>query len=128
MAVQVGQPGVLTAGESGKLRRRIPPVLVIVSLIVLILVVVAAITGDLLAPQDPSAQNPLDSSLPPGNGHLLGTDQLGRDVASLLVAGTRSALVGPLIVAIPDCVHRTGPGYVGWIPRWGRGLGDLANG
>ena len=100
MAMQVSDPAVLTAGESKKLRRRVPPVLVIVSLIVLGLVVLAAITGDLLAPQDPSAQNPLASSLPPGNGHLLGTDQLGRDVASLLVAGTRSALVGPLIVAI----------------------------
>lgn len=100
MTAQIADPGALTAGESRRSRRKVPPLLVVLSLLVLGAVVVAAVTGDLLAPQDPSAQDPLASSQPPGNGHLLGTDQLGRDVASLLVAGTRSALVGPLIVAI----------------------------
>jgi ABC-type dipeptide/oligopeptide/nickel transport system permease subunit len=90
----------LAAGTPRRRYRRVPSPTVVVSLAVLVAVVVAAVTGDLLAPQDSSAQDPLRGSLPPGDGHLLGTDQLGRDVASLLVAGTRAALVGPLIVAV----------------------------
>lgn len=46
-------------------------------------------------------QNILDADLAPGQGgHLLGTDQLGRDVALMTAAGTASAVVGPLAVAI----------------------------
>lgn len=33
-------------------------------------------------------------------GHLLGTDNLGRDVLLMSAAGTRSALLGPLIIAV----------------------------
>ena len=100
MAPQLGDPATLTAGQSRRLRGRIPPVMVLISLVIAAVVIVLAVTGDLFAPQDPYQQDPLSSSLPPGDGHLLGTDQLGRDVTSLLIAGTRSALVGPLIVAI----------------------------
>ena len=32
-------------------------------------------------------------------GHLLGTDKVGRDVLALTVAGARSAVVGPLVIA-----------------------------
>lgn len=78
----------------------LPSPLVLLSAVVLALVVFAAVTGDLLAPLDPSAQQPLLSAQPPGGGHLLGTDQLGRDIASRLVAGARDALVGPLAVAV----------------------------
>jgi len=81
-------------------RRGWPPPLVLLALVVIAIVLLVAITGSLLAPQDPYAQNPLLSSRAPGGGHLLGTDQLGRDVVSMLVAGTRSALIGPLAVAL----------------------------
>lgn len=100
MSVQIDEVAALTAGERRRRFGKVPPFLVVLSLVVLGVVVVLAVTGDLFAPQDPTAQDPLSSSLPPGDGHPLGTDQLGRDVLSLLVAGTRPALVGPLIVAI----------------------------
>ena len=32
-------------------------------------------------------------------GHLLGTDDLGRDIVQLTLGGTRSALMGPLVIA-----------------------------
>lgn len=54
--------------------------------------VIIAIAAPLLTPYSPmtSCGPPLQS---PGPGHLLGTDDLGRDIAAELVYGTRFALV-----------------------------------
>ncbi|MEW1723093.1 ABC transporter permease [Streptomyces sp. NPDC093109] len=71
-----------------------------IAVTVLVLVAVCAIFGETIAPHDPMAQNPLTGVAPPGDGHLLGTDVLGRDVLSLLVAGARWAILGPLVVAV----------------------------
>ncbi|USQ81278.1 ABC transporter permease [Ornithinimicrobium faecis] len=70
------------------------------ALAIVLVVVIAAITGSALAPHDPMAQNPLLGAAPPTDGHLLGTDVLGRDVLSLLIAGARWAVLGPLVVAL----------------------------
>ncbi|WP_020499080.1 ABC transporter permease [Sciscionella marina] len=80
-------------------RRRIP-VLPLLCGLVLLVVLVCVFGGTALAPDDPTAQNPLLSVSPPGGGHLLGTDQLGHDVFSLLLAGTFPSVVGPLAVAL----------------------------
>jgi peptide/nickel transport system permease protein/glutathione transport system permease protein len=77
-----------------------PSVLVGLSFLVLGLVVLAAVAGTVLAPQDPSAQDPLLGTQPPSADHLLGTDELGRDIASRLVEGARAAVLGPLAVAL----------------------------
>lgn len=70
------------------------------ALIVVLLVIVCAVAGGAIAPYDPNAQDPLLGVSPPGGGHLLGTDVLGRDVFSLLIAGTRWAVLGPIVVAL----------------------------
>ncbi|UOQ56257.1 ABC transporter permease [Leucobacter allii] len=45
-------------------------------------------------------QSILDALLPPGApGHPLGTDELGRDVLLLTLAGTGSAIAGPVVIA-----------------------------
>ncbi len=80
-------------------RRRVP-VLPLVSGAFLLLVAFFGVTGGLFAPLDPSAQDPLLGVSGPSGEHLLGTDQLGRDVFSQLLAGARSALVGPAAVAL----------------------------
>ncbi|PXY33700.1 ABC transporter permease [Prauserella coralliicola] len=67
---------------------------------VLLVVAVCAAFGPWITPQDPFAQDPLNSASAPGDGHLLGTDQLGRDVFSLLIAATRTAVLGPIVVAV----------------------------
>jgi peptide/nickel transport system permease protein len=77
--------------------RRLPAMLVI-GLVALIAAM--AVAGSLLAPQDPSAQNLFDVSQPASSAHQLGTDQLGRDVLSRTIDGTRSAVAGPLVIAL----------------------------
>jgi peptide/nickel transport system permease protein len=80
--------------------RRFPPISVALAIIFLTCVTVCAIFGSQLAPHDPLAQD-LTASLEAGSStHLLGTDDLGRDVLSRVMAGARNALVGPLIIAV----------------------------
>ena len=60
--------------------------------VVVAVLVVLAIFGPLITPQDPLELH-TDSLLKgPGTPYLLGTDDLGRDVLSRLIAGTRPAL------------------------------------
>ena len=74
------------------------PLLIWLSLGIVALTVALSVLGPILAPN--ATQNDLASSAtPPGSGHLLGTDLLGRDVFSLTIAGARNALIGPLIIA-----------------------------
>ncbi|WP_341953009.1 ABC transporter permease [Salinibacterium sp. TMP30] len=80
--------------------RRRHPLAVWASLILLGVVALLVVFGNLIAP-DATAQSILDSLLPPGSpGHLLGTDELGRDVLALTIAGASSALIGPICVAL----------------------------
>jgi peptide/nickel transport system permease protein len=66
---------------------------VALGVVFLTLVVVAAIVPGWLAPQDPLALSPDGAFLPPGPGHLLGTDQTGRDVLSRIIYGARPTLI-----------------------------------
>lgn len=66
-------------------------------LVVLALVVVSAVAAPLLAPYSPTAVGvglPLDG---PSGNHWVGTDQLGRDLLSRLIYGSRISLVVGLI-------------------------------
>lgn len=65
-----------------------------VSMIVLAGILFLVAFGAWLAPYDPLAQNPADMLQGPSAQHLLGTDYLGRDVLSRLMAGTRVSVMG----------------------------------
>lgn len=67
--------------------------------LILLLAVLCALVPDLLAPQSPTAINPTEILKYPSSAHWFGTDQLGRDVFSRVIAGARTALLGPLLVA-----------------------------
>ncbi|MER8001440.1 ABC transporter permease [Streptomyces sp. NPDC095613] len=67
-----------------------------IALTVLALVAVVAVSGGALAPHDPLAQSPVDMLRGPSAAHPLGTDYLGRDVLSRLLAGTGRSVVGAL--------------------------------
>jgi len=80
------------------------PASVIVAGIVLAVMAVCALLPRLVAPQDPALINPTESLQRPGGAHLLGTDQLGRDVLSRVIHGAGTALSGPLIIATATIV------------------------
>ena len=65
-----------------------------------VMLAVVAVIAQFIAPYDPYLQVIVDSNQGPSPAHLLGTDELGRDIWSQLISGTRTALVGPFIVAI----------------------------
>ena len=68
---------------------------------VLVLFVLTAVFADVLAPYDPLATQPEIRLSPPSQSHLFGTDDIGRDVLSRVVHGSRISLwVGLLAVGI----------------------------
>lgn len=71
-----------------------------VAFVVLAAVVICAAFGQWIAPHDPNEQDLLFSLTGPSREHLLGTDDLGRDIASRTIVGARTALVGPLLIAL----------------------------
>jgi peptide/nickel transport system permease protein len=87
---------------------------------------VAALFAPLIAPDDPNAQDLLMRLRPPawqhgGSGaHLLGTDQLGRDMLSRVIYGTRvSLLVGAsaaLLAGVVGTLVGLASGYLGGWP------------
>jgi len=71
------------------LRRHTPAV---VSLIVITILVVVAIFAPLLAPYDPTEQDLSRALTAPNRDHLMGTDDLGRDILSRVIVGSRVSL------------------------------------
>jgi peptide/nickel transport system permease protein len=86
-------------GATESRRRRRLPILISLCFLVVGAVVVMAIFGSAIAPQDPDAQNLTTTVAKPSAAHWLGTDMLGRDVFSRLIAGARTAFIGPLVIA-----------------------------
>jgi peptide/nickel transport system permease protein len=87
------------AAPAANARKRRRSVTLVTCLIILGLALFAVLFGHLVFP-NATQVNILQAKLPPGSpGHVLGTDELGRDVFAISVAGAASTLVGPLIVA-----------------------------
>jgi peptide/nickel transport system permease protein len=63
-------------------------------------VVACAVFGPSIAPHDPNEQDLLNSLLGSSREHPLGTDDLGRDIASRTIVGARTAVVGPVLIAL----------------------------
>jgi len=104
--------------------RRIDSLAVAGALVVLAAVVLAA-AAPALAPGDPIKNSLLDRLTPPtwGREHPLGTDTLGRDVASRLLHGARVSLVVGFSAVLLAGVVGVGLGLVsGWYRGW---LDDL---
>jgi peptide/nickel transport system permease protein len=69
--------------------------------LLLTLFVGCAVFAPWLAPEDPAQLSLAGRLLPPGHGHLFGTDELGRDILSRTLYGARiSLLVSVSVVAL----------------------------
>ncbi|MGW6576879.1 ABC transporter permease [Streptomyces sp. NPDC054945] len=77
----------------GEIRHRfVQNKLAVVGLVIITVLFLTAIFGNMLTPFDPGAQD-LENTLASPNGtHWMGTDALGRDMFSRLIAGTRVAM------------------------------------
>jgi peptide/nickel transport system permease protein len=88
---------------------------------VVAIAVLAALIGPWLAPDNPDLPNLQLAWVGPAAGHLLGFDFEGRDVLSRLLAGARSAMLGPLVVVV---LAMAGGAAFALISAWRRGATD----
>lgn len=87
-------------------RRRVkaPSPIIALAVLVVLAVIVLALFGQWLEPHPPQVQTLLDVNQPPSHTHWFGTDALGRDITSRVIAGAKTALLGPLVVALTGAV------------------------
>jgi peptide/nickel transport system permease protein len=77
------------------LRRLLGNHSVVAGALILLVFVFAALLAGVLSTHNPTRLAPASRLLPPGPGHILGTDEFGRDIWSLVLYGSRiSLLVG----------------------------------
>jgi len=106
---------------SARLRRRVTrDPLAAGSAAVLLLVTVAALLAPALAPYDPDVVDNSVRLAGPSRDHLMGTDQLGRDILSRLIWGGRVSLITAVVPAtvalVAGSVLGILAGYVGgWV-------------
>ncbi len=118
----------VTARQSAPLRylaeiRRLPILPVAILLIVL---VIPAIFANQIAPHDPKSGSLGDRLTPPvwleggSSEHLLGTDQVGRDILTRIIYGSRISVVIALIAIVVSGIIGTALGIIagywgGWV-------------
>ena len=89
------EPEVSPARKALKRLVRRPSSVVAIGFVLLLILL--ALTAPWIAPYDPAAQDLEDTFAPYTAEHLLGTDDLGRDVVTRLLFAIRLALLAPLI-------------------------------
>jgi len=77
---------------------------VLVASLIIIIICFAAVAAQFISPFNPMEQDLLAVSLKPTSSHWLGSDELGRDVFSRLIAGSRGAIIGPFLIAFSGLV------------------------
>jgi ABC-type dipeptide/oligopeptide/nickel transport system permease subunit len=83
---------------------RMPSFFLIASWVVVGTVIFMALFWRWIMPYDPQEQDLLNTSAPPSSEHWLGTDQLGRDIFSRIIAGAPAAITGPFVVALTGVI------------------------
>ena len=115
------------AGSTGRAGRRLgravariaatPQGAIGVALVVAIVLV--AVLAPIIAPYPPTAIAVRDRLADPSLAHLLGTDQLGRDLLSRVIVGTRTAMAVALLSILISLAAALVLGLVaGYGPRW----------
>jgi peptide/nickel transport system permease protein len=83
--------------------------------------VICAILGEVIAPKDPLATNPINDLTAPSGSNLFGTDRLGRDVLSRVIVGARDILIVAPLATLLGTVLGT---ILGLFTGYYRGLVD----
>lgn len=93
------------------------------SLLLVAILFAIALLAPVIAPHDPLAVEPDNSYLPPlSPGHLLGTDELGRDLLSRALWGARVSLP---VAFVAVAVGLLGGGLIGLVSGYRGGATDL---
>lgn len=87
---------------------------------ILTVIVFLGIFGGIVAPHDPMEMNLAHKLLPPlSEGHILGTDQLGRDMLSRIMVGTKvSLIIGAATVVLAGLIGTTIGIISGYFGGW----------
>lgn len=90
-----------------------------VGMCMLLLLVFAAIFANIIAPYDPIEQDIVNRLKPPSSIHWFGTDELGRDIFSRILYGSRISLTVGLIAvglsSVVGCALGAVAGYYGGV-------------
>lgn len=113
----VGATDLVGLGRSGALSRfhgflRRDPFFAANTLLLVVLVLLA-VGAPIVSGHDPDATDTASRLSPPGGGHLLGTDALGRDVWSRTLFGMRTSLRVGSTVAVGVAIIGTTAGLLG---------------
>lgn len=91
----------------------------IVALAIIIVFILLSIFGRMLAPYDPIVPDITNKLAPPSSAHWLGTDELGRDILSRVLTGTRISLgIATLILSIAITVGVLVGAIAGYVGGW----------
>lgn len=83
-----------------RFRRNKPAIL---GAVIVFLMILAALLSPLLSPYNPTTIDPLNALQSPSGKHLLGTDELGRDLLARIIYGARiaaAASIIPVLIAL----------------------------
>ncbi len=90
-----------------------------VGLVIVLVIILAAIFASLISGYSPTSLNPAIGRQPPSGTHLLGTDQLGRDVFSRLLYGARVSIYIGVAASLAETVIGSALGALaGYIGGW----------
>lgn len=89
---------------------------------IFLVVILLAIIGPWVTPSDPITTNIMDKLTPPGSTYWFGTDHIGRDIFSRVIAGARTAI---MISVISSFVGSTIGGLLGVISGYLGGRVDM---
>jgi peptide/nickel transport system permease protein len=96
----------------------------VTGMVIVLIVIFLAVAGPLIVPHSPDEPNLRARFKPPGfsdsrGTYILGTDQLGRDMLSRLIVGSRvSVLVGVIAVAISGTIGVVLGVVAGYVGGW----------
>ncbi|MFD2043553.1 nickel transporter permease [Ornithinibacillus salinisoli] len=91
----------------------------LIGLCIILILFITALLAPFIATHDPTTQLITNRYQPPSGEHLLGTDELGRDIFSRIVYGTRISIqIGVIAVGISMIIGVTLGAVAGYFGRW----------